>query len=399
MIKVELSLLSAAAHAQEIQTLLQKFEKRSIYQVGLSFQAWDTAWAEMVRYSIYGHSPTVSEIGTTWIPDLVGMNALYPLPASMVRTLGHKTDYIPAIWDSCFVFDQPEMWSVPWISGARVVYYRKDLLAKAGVDPEAAFSTPAAMLRTMAGLRDAGVARPWTTSTVASLNTLHLACSWIWSAGGDLLSPDGRHLLFADEKVLRSVADFFALARYMGPDSQEVSYEQAIERFWGGEAAVTIDGSWMLQQQAPTANPLVIDNLGVALPPGPAFVGGSNLAIWTNTIDKVAGQELLYFLLDPQAVTAICKLSGLSPARIETLNAEEIAARPFSELMNRAKLTGRTLSNHKFSSMVEDKLRFTLGSIWEKVFAQPAADPYDLVAEALPLLKTRLEVVIQESLR
>ncbi len=398
MIRVELSLISAATHSQEVQALLGKFEERGIYQVGINYQTWDAAWAEMVRFSIYGRSPTVSEIGSTWIPDLVGMNALFPLPASMVRMLGSKADYIPGMWDSCFLFDRPEMWSVPWLSGARVVYYRKDLLAKANVDPQTAFSTPGAMLQSMAQLHEAGIARPWTTSTTSSLNTLHLLCSWIWGAGGNLLSDDGRNLLFSDEKVLRSIADFFALVRYLGPDSKDINYEQAIERFWRGDAAVTIDGNWVAHQRKSDANPLVLDNLGVALTPGPAFVGGSNLAIWTNTADKVAAQELLYFLNEPEAVAIFYNLTGLSPAKISILNTPEFANRPFGEIENQAKLTGRSFTNHKYSSLVEDKLRRALGAIWENVLQRPDVDPFEVVAGTLLPLKDRLEIALQEIL-
>jgi multiple sugar transport system substrate-binding protein len=396
MIRLELSLLSAATHSQEFQALLHRFEGRGMYQVAVSHQTWDAAWAEMVRFSIYGRSPTVSEIGSTWTPDLVGMNALFPLPASMVKTLGSKADYIPVMWESCFVFDRPEMWAIPWLSGARVVYYRKDLLDKANLDPATAFSTPGAMLQTMAQLRESGIAQPWTTSTNSSLNTLHLVCSWIWGAGGDLLSPDGKNLLFSDEKVLRSIADFFALGRYLGPDSKDMSYDQAVERFWSGEAAVTMDGSWMLHQKRSDANPLVIDNLGVALTPGPAFVGGSNLAIWTDTTDKGAAQDLLYFLNEPETVIAFFNLTGLSPAKINILNSPEFTSRSFGEVVNQAKLTGRSYTNHKYSSLVEQKLRLALGAIWENVLNQPDADPFEVVAGILLPLKNRLEVALQE---
>jgi multiple sugar transport system substrate-binding protein len=288
------------------------------------------------------------------------------------------------------------MWAAPWLCGARVIYYRRDILDKAGVNPATAFSSPSTLLQTVAQLHEAGITRPWTTSTTSSLNTLHLICSWIWGTGGDLLSQDGKSLLFAEETVLRSITDFFALGRYMGPDPQDFSFDQAIQRFWSGEAAVTIDGTWMYQLRKKSAHPVVLDNLGVAMTPGPAFIGGSNLAIWTTTTDKTAAQELLSFLVGSESTFTICNLTGLSPVKLEALHAPEYVARPFGEVMNQAIETGRSTPNYKFSGLVENKLRHALGMIWKNIFTQPDVDPYEIVAKTLIALKKRLEVVIQE---
>lgn len=394
--ELELSLMGNPAKLTDVQNLLAGFEQRRSLRVKVNYQGWDSAWSGLVRNSIHGSAPAVSEIGTSWVPDLVGMNALYPLPASVIKAVGNESDYVPQSWKSCFLLGDLQMWSLPWISGARVIYYRKDLLAKAGLDPDTAFRSPEAMLDSVRQLQKAGIARPWITSTAASLNTFHLISSWIWAAGGDYISEDGRRLLFAEDKAIDGMAAFFALGNHMGSGLQEYSYDAAIDMFWRGDAAITMDGGWVYETQKFEANPEVLENLGVALPPGPSYAGGSNLVIWTNTKDKGAAEELLLFMTEPESVMTMARVTGLSPARRSLLNAPEVIRRDFGKVMSQAIDTGRALPNHVFSAMLEDKLRYTFGNIWADVLKSPGGDLREMIAGHLLPLKERLELAIYE---
>ncbi len=395
--ELKLSLMGDPTRLADVQDLLSGFERRASLRVQVHYQSWDGAWSGLVRGSLHGVAPTVSEIGTSWVPDLVGMNALSPLPASVVKELGGQQDYVSQSWKSCFLFGNPQMWSVPWVSGARVIYYRKDLLARAGLDPETAFASPDAMLNSVRQLSEAGIARPWITSTVASLNTFHLISSWIWAAGGDYISEDGRQLLFAEPKAIDGMAAFFALGRSMGPDPQEeYSYERAIDLFWKGQAAATLDGTWIYETQKPDASPEVLENLGVALAPGPAYVGGSNLVIWTNSENKDAAAKLMLFMSEPESVITMAGVTGLAPARRSLLNSPEVVARDFGEVMNKAIETGRALPNQMFSAMLEDKLRYAFGNIWVDVMKSPDGDLREMIAGHLLPLKERLQLSIYE---
>lgn len=394
MAELELSLMGTASRSKELQDLLARFEAGGRARVKVTYRDWDSAWSDMVRNSIHGVSPAVSEVGTSWVPDLVGMNALHPLPAAVMHKLGDESDYPAQVWKSCFLAGSPQMWAAPWLSGARVVYYRRDLLDRAGLDPAAAFANPAAMLDTVVRLHEAGIAHPWITSTTASLNTMHLILSWVWASGGDFVSKDGRRLLFAEQDAVDGMTTFFRMGRYMGLKSKECSYETAIDLFWRGEAAVTMDGTWIYETLKRRASPQVLENLGVALAPGPTFVGGSNLVIWTNTADKEAAQDLLLFMTEPDSVLTISRLTGLIPSRRDLMNAPEVTGRDHGEIFNRAVQTGRSLPNQMFSGMVEDKLHYTFGSIWVDVLNTPDLDPGEIITNHLAALKERLELAI-----
>jgi multiple sugar transport system substrate-binding protein len=282
------------------------------------------------------------------------------------------------------------MWAVPWISGSRVIYYRRDLLDKAGIDPKKAFATPASMLETVRLLHKAGIPHPWITSNMSSLNTMHLVSTWLWAAGGDFISEDGERLLFAEPEAIDGMATFFEMGRYMG-SSREYSYEDAISLFWRGDAAITMDGTWTYDAQKATANPTVLDNLDVALAPGPAFVGGSNLVVLSNTTDKEAAWDFLHFLSEPEVVLTIFRLTGLAPARFSLLNSYEVVSRTFGQVFNRAMETGRSLPSHCFSGMVEDMLHDAFALVWADILRYPKKSARDILAEhlmplAMPLM-------------
>lgn len=393
--EIELSLLGTDARHSNVESLLHIYEARSSLHVKVNYQNWDSAWSGIMRKGKQGVSPAVSEIGTSWVPDLAGMEALEPVPSAVMKQLGGEKDYVLPSWKSCFLPGQSQMWAVPWVSGSRVIYYRQDLLDKAGIDPKAAFANPQSMVDAVLHLREVGVNRPWITSNVTSLNTMHLISSWIWAAGGDFISEDGQRLLFAEPATIDSMAAFFQMGRCMGREVREYNYDSAVDLFWRGDAAITMDGTWTYDAQKSTANPEVLDHLGVALPPGPAFVGGSNLVVWANTIDKQAAWDFLLFLSEPDSVIDMYKVSGLAPAKLSLLNSREVLNRAFGPILNRAMETGRSLPNYRFSGMVEDNLHYAFGLVWMDVLKSPEKNPREILVRYLTPLKERLELAMK----
>lgn len=391
--EIELSLIGTASKRSNIEALIKNFEDRTSHQVKINFYGWDSAWSRLTSGAKRGSTPLVCEVGTSWVPDLAGMNALQSVPDTFIEDLGGEKNYVLQSWKSCFLFGKPEMWAVPWICGSRVLYYRKDLLAKAKIDLDTAFINPHFMFDAVEQLRGMGVDLPWITSNVKSLNTLHLISTWIWAGGGDFLSENGRLLLFADPEALDSMVDFFQMGRFMG--SKAYSYSNAIDLFWRGDAAITMDGTWMYEDQRASANPEVLENLGVALAPGPAFVGGSNLAVWASKADTEPAWELVRFLSEPDSVLTMSKLTGLAPANLNLLNSTYVLGRNFGVIFNRAMESGRSLPNHRFSGMVEDNLHYAFGLVWADLLKSPENPPHDVLKRYLIPLRDRLKAAMK----
>jgi maltose-binding protein MalE len=72
--------------------------------------------------------------------------------------------------------------------------------------------------------------------------------------------------------------------RFMPTVDQPMNGDKVVSLFRQRQVAAILGGPWILTNlrgQADLAG--LLPQLGIALPPGPSFVGGINLAVWQHT--------------------------------------------------------------------------------------------------------------------
>jgi ABC-type glycerol-3-phosphate transport system substrate-binding protein len=214
MREVEFSVMSVdTPNADRLREALTEFEAQTRIHLKLRVIPWDEAWAELVKVAIYGDGPDISEVGSTWMPDLVGMNGLRQLAPAEVQKLGGQADFFPASWQSATLGDPSTIWAVPWLVDTRILYYRHDLLEQAGIDAREAFKTPTSLAQTLSRLRAAGNAVPWVVPSQETRMTLHNSASFVWGAGGSFVSADGQRILLDQPQARAGFREYFGLAR------------------------------------------------------------------------------------------------------------------------------------------------------------------------------------------
>ena len=146
------------AATENMRGLLREFEQRDGIHVRLEIIPWETAWARLVEIALYHTGPDVSQVGSTWVGDLVRMGALRSFTDKDVEKLQGPNTFFDSVWVRGFS-DEPDehaVYSIPWTGDARVVYYRRDLLYRAGIDERTAFRDAAQFQRTIARLHEKG---------------------------------------------------------------------------------------------------------------------------------------------------------------------------------------------------------------------------------------------------
>ena len=118
------------------------------------------AWQELLQVALYFKGPDVSEIGTTWLGSLMGMEALRPFSPLEVKSLGGAAAFSSASWDSCHEPGETQILAIPWYLDLRLIYYRRDILQKAGVDESTAFLTSENLLDTMQKVESQWICHP-----------------------------------------------------------------------------------------------------------------------------------------------------------------------------------------------------------------------------------------------
>lgn len=391
--EVRLSLIPPRAHV--IEPLLEQFEQQESIRVKLTVFTWAEAWNKLVKASLYEHDLDVSEIGSTWVGDLAKMNALRSLAPYEITALGGATAFLPSFWDAGRLGASEHQIATPWLTGARLLYYRRSLLEKAGVDHESAFSSVEAFTQTLHKLRDAGVAVPWLVTTQSNHDTLLNIASWIWAKGGEFLAPNGKKTLFAEPSALAGMTAYFELGRLMPLEFVNLEAIEPNYRFLDDPNIATfISGAWLHEWAKERLTPEQVNDIGVALPPGAPFIGGSYLALWKNAQRNDAVIKLINFLTQTETTVKYGSRVGLLPARIEAL-AHPTFNDPFWQTSIAGLRAGRTLPTSELWGLVEGRLTQEFGTIWKEIIDQPTTNINDIIVPRIKALARRLDITLE----
>lgn len=401
VIHIELTVMDRGPAAlAELQELLKKFEEFHDVQVPIRVLEWENGWEQLVQMSQRGTSPAVSEVGSTWVGSFRALQALRPFSRYESAGLGGPPEFVAPAWESATGDAFGEMWAIPWLIDARVLYYRRDLLEKAGLDEEKALSSPETLVRSLSKLQE-HIEGPWVVPTVNTRELLHNIATWVWEAGGHFLDQAGTQPRFAEPAALQGMHNYFSLYRFLNPWAYSLDAVQAMQHFFRGGAAVMVSGPWIpyrIREGAVTVVDEVRNHLGIASMPGPAFVGGSHLVIWQQAKHGYMAFELVKFLTQPSFQRAYCRNPVLLPARLRALDVI-----PFNDAENlrlrivRNLSTGRSFRGIPLWGIVEDRLTWELNQVSLALMNNPKADIDALLQQHMVPLAERLALTLTKS--
>jgi multiple sugar transport system substrate-binding protein len=317
----------------DTERIIKPFEKESGIDVKVQLVGWDVQFDRIRNSAVSGEGPDVTQAGTTQVPFFAALGGFEDLN-DRVSDIGGDGAYAPGVWQTTQLQGDGGTFAIPWFTEARAIYYRKDLLEKAGVDPATAFADWDAFRSTLQKLQDSGAVDGKKTYAFGSpgkqaFDLVHHVMPFVWDAGGAELNEDASSATIASDKAqegVRFLADLLADGLY-DPTALEKDGTQVEESFKGGRLAVWIGGPWVLATVAREDDDAWSEearaNVGVApMPAGPTgkaytFVGGSNLMMLKSSENKDAAWELMKFLSQDQTQTAYADLLGMFPARLE----------------------------------------------------------------------------------
>ena len=317
----------------DTEEIVRPFEKETGIDVEVQLVGWDVQFDRIRNAAVSGKGPDVTQAGTTQVPFFAALGGFDDL-SDRVDEIGGADAYAPGVWQTTQVSGQDGVYAVPWFTEARSIYYRKDLLEKAGVDPETAFTDWDAFKATLRKLKDSGAVDNEDTYAYGSpgkqaFDLVHHVMPFVWDAGGAELSEDATTSTIDSPEAQEGVefiADLLPEGLY-DPTALEKDAQQVEDSFKAGRLAVWIGGPWVLaareRKDDDTWAPEVRRNVGVApMPAGPSgeaytFVGGSNLMMFENAENKDAAWRLMQYLSEDDTQTAYADLMGMFPARLD----------------------------------------------------------------------------------
>jgi multiple sugar transport system substrate-binding protein len=390
---------------QRMEAELIRFGKDKNQSVKLSKFGWEDIWRELLNTAIYRRGADIAEIGSTWLESLVAMDALNPFSARDIYQIGSQDVFFPAAWQNVVANSQKDIYAIPFRADARVVFYWKDLFEKASVDSSQAFSSDAAMVQAFTRLQEAGIAG-WIAPTSHTHNSVYDIAAWVWGAGGDFISLDGKRTEINSLEARHGAHNYFDLLRFMPQQDAPFTDSSVLELFFARKAASIVAGPWLLNslrmQKSADELAQILPLLGTALLPGPAFIGGTVLVRWKHSLYPTESVELIRRLTSPEFQAEYCHISGLLPVRQDRWSNEFILSNEHLSTFNQALQTGRGLPPTPLWGMIEDRLSKAIATIWQDIYAanQPGKSPDSLdeiIAKHFEVFATRLDVTLSSS--
>jgi len=369
---------------------LEAYEKETFTHVRHLLFGWATGWNNVLQIGLYQKGPDLSEVGSTWIENLVGMSALRPFNSADLLALGGEKAFFSTTWPDKEHTDG-RIWSIPWLLDTRVIHYRRDLLKQARIDPATAFTTPEALYDTLARLQAAGIPYPLAVPTGGL--TLHGAASFVWGRGGSFRSEDYKRITLVEPEARQGLYDYFRLHRFIHPSGRGLDYAGADDLYFHHGAAVLLSGQWVLQtlQTNPAIPKEVVRNNACVKIPGVPYVGGTHLVIWRHSLHDDAAMQLIAYLTSPPVLEQVYRVAGNFPARIEALNAKTFSADPCLEVIGQSIRSGKTLRAGRLWAGIEMRLSGVFEGLWTDLLENPELDLKDQIEQRVRQLATRLE--------
>jgi multiple sugar transport system substrate-binding protein len=314
---------------EDLQKIVAPFTAKTGVKVDVQEVGWDVQFDRIRNAAVSGSGPDITQAGTTQVPFFAALGGFNDL-SSRVNEIGGSGGYAPGIWNTTKVAGQSGTWAVPWFTEARSIYYRKDVLQKAGIDPSTAFKDLASFKATLETIKAKvpGI-QPFGAPGKKAFDLVHNVMPFVWDNGGAELSGDAKTSTINSAQAQTGVEFMAGLIRAGLFDKSQLERDgtQVENQFKGGKLAVWIGGPWVLGSIARTDDDTwsatARENVGVApMPTGPGgkaytFVGGSDLMMFKSTKHPNEAWALMKYLSQDQTQKDYAALLGMFPSRLD----------------------------------------------------------------------------------
>ena len=319
---------------EDMDAILARFkEKNPGIDVEVEILDWASALNRIENAARSGMGPDVFQLGTSYTASITETGSLLPLD-SVLAASGGDSIFVSTVRQYMKPLNADSVTSFPWFVDVRPIFYRTDVLAKAGIQPEQMFQTwdsYTAGLQKIAAAKvsiDGQRVEPLGLAGKNDWNVVHNIYPWIVGNGGAVVNDLGDSVFLDQEKSVQGVLAFVKLIRmgltpraYLEKNTAQVSneFDQGRIAIWQETSSKLFYLERPAQSGVGSISPAA-KNFATAIPPaGPAgrklFLGGSNLAVFRQSHNRQAALKLIEFLTtDPQAVLDFCKASGMAPA-------------------------------------------------------------------------------------
>jgi multiple sugar transport system substrate-binding protein len=334
-----LTVWAAGREGEVLAQLLADFEAK---HAGLHVRVQQLPWLgfhEKLLTAVVGEStPDVAQFGNTWIAEFATLGALAPLDAEIAGSSSVlPSDYFAGSWATNR--SGAEMYGIPWYVDVRLLFYRRDLLAQAGVQ-----RAPDTWEEWLAALRaiQAASARPGRdglppalrTPLFLPLNEPEALLGLALDQPDPLLRDGGRFGNFRSSGFRHALGSYVSLFQSgLAPLESAAAIGNLWDEFARGSFVFFVGGPWQLgnlAERLPTALASSWETAPFPGEQGPSasLALGASLVVFKHSHQRPAAWQLIEYLSQPAVQRRFYELSGDLPPRRSSWERGKIDAEP-----------------------------------------------------------------------
>jgi N,N'-diacetylchitobiose transport system substrate-binding protein len=293
--------------------------------VKVELQKWGEIGTKLDTGFAGSNPPDVVELGNTLVAKYAAAGALSDISGKK-STFDNSSTWLQSLTDSCTLGGK--LYCVPYYAGSRAIIYRKDLFAKAGVQPPDSIDS---LLTVGQKLMTANASDPNFSALYFPGKYWYAALPFIWDSGGDIATQSGGKWQgslssSSSQQGLTTLTKIVSTLSKADKTGDEAKQDAA---FAQGHIAMIIANGWEVGviTDPKAGDPKLADKLG-AFPipsskPGqtaPVFLGGSDLGVAKNSKHQNLANAWIATLTGNKHMTEMATVGGVIPNTTSMLN-------------------------------------------------------------------------------
>jgi multiple sugar transport system substrate-binding protein len=303
---------------------------------------------DKIATSIAGNqTPDVSLVGTTWVSEFAGSGALDPTPTDLID----KDAFFEGSWETTEV--DGTSYGVPWYVETRLIYYRKDLADKAGLQAPASWQELKDFAKAM---QTEGGAEWGINLQPGGQGSWQTYMPFAWQKGAEL--TDGEKFTFNTEPMQEAL-DYYASYFSEKISPTELPPNTMEPAFIRGDIGAFVSGPWHMGILREQGGPEFEGKWAVAPMPeeesGTSFTGGGDLVVFKDSKNRDAAWKFVDFLTQEPQQQKLYELVGSLPSVKSAWESGELSTDPLLKT---------------FGTQLEDAKSAPAIATWEQVAAE-----------------------------
>jgi multiple sugar transport system substrate-binding protein len=314
------------------QELLRDFSReRPDIAVDVQKLPWTSAHEKLLTAYAGETLPDVCQLGNTWIPEFQALGALEPLDAYADESQhADLADYFEGFLQANRLGGV--LYGLPWYVDTRLLYYRRDLLQRAGFEtPPLTWSEWESQLGAIKKLvgRDA-------YSVLLPTNEFEPLLVLALQQPEPLLREEGRWGNFRSPGFQRALSFYQSIfERDWAPRATNTQISNVWDELGRGYFSFYISGPWNIAEFKKRMPAELKDAWMTAPMPGPegpgaSIAGGASLVIFRSSRHKAESWALAEYLSRPVTQQRFYELTGDMPPRRASWTLPALAQSPYA---------------------------------------------------------------------